>query len=83
MSPDILALDEPPSGLDPRARRRLIQTLDGLPQTLLIATHDMRLVKEILPRTVIMDGGRVVADGQTETIMRDMKLLERHRLEAP
>jgi cobalt transport protein ATP-binding subunit len=83
MSPDILALDEPTSGLDPRARRRLIQTLSGLPQTLLIATHDMRLVKEILPRTVIMDGGKVVADGQTETIMRDTKLLERHGLEAP
>jgi len=83
MSPDILALDEPTSGLDPRARRRLIQTLNSLPQTLLIATHDMRLVKEVLPRTVIMDGGRVVADGQTEVIMRDTKLLERHGLEAP
>ena len=83
MSPDILALDEPTSGLDPRARRRLIQTLNSLPQTLLIATHDMRLVKEILSRTVIMDEGRVVADGQTETIMRDTKLLERHGLEAP
>jgi len=83
MSPDILALDEPTSGLDPRARRRLIQTLNSLPQTLLIATHDMRLVKEILPRTVIMDEGRVVADGPTETIMRDTKLLERHGLEAP
>jgi ABC-type branched-subunit amino acid transport system ATPase component len=43
----------------------------------------MRLVKEVLPRTVIMDEGKVVADGQTETIMRDTKLLERHGLEAP
>lgn len=83
MQPDILVLDEPSSNLDPRARRRLIKLLDGLPQTMLVATHDMRLVEELLPRTVIMDGGRVVADGPTWSILRDATLLERHGLEAP
>lgn len=83
MNPSILALDEPSSGLDPRGRRRLIRLLSDLSQTILIATHDMRLVKELLPRTVIMDEGKVVTDGPTETIMQDAELLERHGLEAP
>lgn len=83
MQPGILALDEPSGELDPRARRGLIHLLRALPQTILVATHDMRLVKELLPRTVILDGGRVVVDGLTEELLEDTELLERHGLEAP
>ncbi|HEY75706.1 MAG TPA: ABC transporter ATP-binding protein [Thermoflexia bacterium] len=83
MQPEILLLDEPTSGLDPRARRRLIGLLAELRQTMLVATHDMRLVAELLPRTVILDGGRVVADGPTEEILADDVLLENHGLERP
>lgn len=83
MEPEILALDEPSSGLDPRARRGLIRFLGSLPQTILIATHDVRLVKELLPRTIILDQGKVVADGPTEQLLGDAELLERHGLEAP
>lgn len=83
MQPAILALDEPSGELDPRARRGLIHLLRALPQTILVATHDMRLVKELLPRTVILDGGRVVVDGLTEELLEDTELLERHGLEAP
>ena len=48
MSPEILALDEPSLGLDPRARRNLVSLVKTLPQTMLVGTHDMRLVKELL-----------------------------------
>lgn len=82
MEPEILALDEPSSSLDPRARRGLIRLLRGLRQTTLIATHDIRLVKELLPRTIILDEGRVVADGLTEQLLGNAELLERHGLEA-
>jgi cobalt transport protein ATP-binding subunit len=82
MEPEILVLDEPSSGLDPRGRRGLINLLRGLPQTILVATHDMLLVRELLPRTVIMDGGAIVADGPTERLLRDEVLMERHGLEA-
>jgi cobalt/nickel transport system ATP-binding protein len=81
MQPDILALDEPTSGLDPRTRRRLIELLQDLPQTMLAATHDMRLVAEVFPRTVILDEGRVVADGPTVELLADERLLEAHGLE--
>ncbi|MBN1936118.1 MAG: ATP-binding cassette domain-containing protein [Anaerolineae bacterium] len=83
MEPDILALDEPSAGLDPRARRSLIALLRSLPQTMLIATHDMRLVWELCPRTVVLDGGRVAADGATSELLRDESLMEQHGLETP
>ncbi|MBI4675498.1 MAG: ATP-binding cassette domain-containing protein [Chloroflexi bacterium] len=83
MQPEILVLDEPSAGLDPRARRGLINLLRELPQTMLIATHDLHLVAELLPRTIVMDNGRVVADGQTSVILNDEALLCAHGLEKP
>jgi cobalt/nickel transport system ATP-binding protein len=83
MKPDVLVLDEPSAGLDPRARRSLIELLRELPQTMLVATHDLPLVRDLLPRTVIMDNGQVVADGPTRRILADGALLAAHGLEMP
>jgi cobalt/nickel transport system ATP-binding protein len=83
MDPAILVLDEPSAGLDPRSRRNLILFLRDLTQTLLVASHDMRLVWELCPRTVILDGGRVVADGLTAELLQDTQLMECHGLESP
>ena len=83
MQPHVLVLDEPTGGLDPRARRRLIGLLRDLNQTMLVATHDMRLVAGLLPRAVVLDEGRVVADGPTADILADDRLLEAHGLERP
>jgi len=81
MQPEVLALDEPTLGLDPRTRRRLIGLLRELPQTMLVATHDMRMVAEVFPRMVVLDEGRVVADGPTDELLADRQLLETHGLE--
>jgi cobalt/nickel transport system ATP-binding protein len=83
MQPELLAFDEPSAGLDPRARRNLIQLLQKLPLTTLVSTHDMLMVHELFPRMVIMDQGRIVADGRTEALMSDDGLLEAHGLERP
>ena len=82
MEPEILVLDEPTSGLDPRARRGLIRLLDDLPQTMLVSTHDLRMVAELFPRTVVLDQGRVVADGTTSRLLADTRFLAEHGLEA-
>ncbi len=83
MEPSVLVLDEPSAGLDPRGRRELIGLLRGLPQTLLVSTHDMRLVADVFPRVIVMDDGRVVADGPTASVLADSTLLEAHGLESP
>ena len=83
MDPKILVLDEPTAMLDPRSRRSLINLLREMKRTMLVATHDMRMVEELFPRTVILDGGQIVADGPTHQLLNDEPLLEAHGLEKP
>jgi len=83
MQPEVLVLDEPTAGLDPRARRTLIRLLDDLDMTMLVSTHDLHMVQELFPRMVIMDEGRVVADGPTPLLLADERLLDAHGLEKP
>ncbi len=83
MDPTILAFDEPTAGLDPRGRRELMALMASRPETLLVSTHDLAMVAETLPRTVILDEGAVVADGPTAELLDDEALLEAHGLERP
>jgi len=83
MQPSILALDEPSAGLDPAGRRRLIDLLRSLPQTRLIATHDLDLVQEVCQRVLFLHDGRIEADGPPEVLFADRELLRRCRLEPP
>ena len=81
--PDILVMDEPSSHLDPRSRRRLIDLLKSLQQTQIIATHDLEMVVELCTRVIVLDQGRVVADGPTREVLNDEKLMLAHGLERP
>ncbi|MGW8179929.1 MAG: energy-coupling factor ABC transporter ATP-binding protein [bacterium] len=83
MKPRILALDEPTSALDARSRRRIITILKDLPQTVIVATHDMALVAEVATRTIVLDQGEVVANRLTEEILGERGFLEEHGLEIP
>lgn len=83
MDPEILVLDEPTAGLDPRARRSLIHLLHDLPQTMLVSTHDIHMVAELFERTVMIDEGEIVFDGPTQSLMADGDLLARHGMEIP
>jgi cobalt/nickel transport system ATP-binding protein len=82
-APRILALDEPTSDLDPRGRRELRELLRALPVTMLLATHDLELVVELCPRAVLLDGGKVVADGPTLDLLSDERRMLAHGLERP
>jgi cobalt transport protein ATP-binding subunit len=83
MDPTVLVFDEPSAGLDPRGRRELMGVLRSLAQTQLVSTHDMRLAAELFTRTVVMDGGAIVADGPTAEVLTDDALLDAHGLERP
>lgn len=82
-NPSVLVLDEPTANLDPRGRRRFIELIRGLTATKLIATHDLEMVLELCNRTVLLDSGRVVANGLTRNVLGDPNLLEAHGLEMP
>jgi cobalt/nickel transport system ATP-binding protein len=81
--PSVLVLDEPTANLDPRSRRRFIQLIGGLECTKLIATHDLEMVLELCPRSVVLDVGKVVADGPSREILGDARLMDAHGLEQP
>ena len=83
MRPEILVLDEPSSNLDPASRRELAGILRGLPVTVLMVTHDLPYALELCPRSVILDDGRIVADGRTADLLADPDLMRSHRLELP
>lgn len=81
--PNLLALDEPSSNLDPRSRRRLIEILQSLPAAQLIASHDLELVLELCQRVIVLDHGRVQADGPAREVLADRELMLAHGLEVP
>ena len=81
MSPKIITMDEPDSSLDPRSRKRLVELLRTLTQTLVIASCNMEFVAKLCDRVVLLDGGRIVADGPTKDILSNAELMERHGLE--
>jgi cobalt/nickel transport system ATP-binding protein len=83
MSPDILVMDEPTSNLDSFARRQLIGLLRDFRHTKIFTSHDLDMVMELCERTIVLNGGEIVADGPTVDIFRDDALLARCRLEVP
>jgi len=80
LGPEVLVIDEPTSNLDPRSKWSLIELLKQLPMTKIIATHDLELVEALCGRIVVMDEGKIVADGNTEDILDDITLLKAHGL---
>jgi cobalt/nickel transport system ATP-binding protein len=83
MDVEILALDEPTSNLDPAGRRSLIRLLQSLPHTAVIATHDLEMALEVCGRVILIDGGRISAEGPAAEILGNGGLMEAHKLEVP
>jgi len=83
MNPEVLVLDEPTAGLDPKARRTIIELLRSLPQTMIVATHDLSMVKELFTRTIIMNHGEIVLDGSSSDLFENQEILHAHGLEMP
>ncbi|OLR94724.1 cobalt ABC transporter ATP-binding protein [Actinokineospora bangkokensis] len=81
--PEVLVLDEPSANLEPVARRELAEVLLSLDRTTLMVTHDLPYALQLCPRSVLVDGGVVVADGPTRDLLADSALLAAHRLELP
>ena len=83
MEPSAILMDEPTTALDPLNRRTVINAVRALPQTRLIASHDLDMILDVCSRVILLSGGQIAADGPAETILRDRALLEAHRMELP
>lgn len=80
MEPALLVFDEPTSSLDPRSKWSFIELLKKLSATKVIATHDLQLVSALCHRVLVLDEGRIVADGPVAVVLSDQQLLEAHGL---
>lgn len=83
MEPEAILMDEPTSALDPYNRRIVINTIKGLPQTRLIASHDLDMILDTCGRVILISEGRIAADGPAREILTDRELLEANRMELP
>lgn len=83
MDPEVLLLDEPSAGLDPRARRELVALLGRIERTQVVSSHDMEFVRATCDRVVLLDGGSIIADGRTDEVLGDSELMLEHGLEVP
>lgn len=83
MKPQLVLYDEPDANLDVRSRRRLIHFLASAPHTLLVASHDLEFILEVCNRVLVLDGGRIIADGDPRQVLADTALMEAHGLEKP
>ena len=81
--PEVLLLDEPTDGLDARGRQAIVRILRARPEALVVATHDLDVVRAVCSRMLVLDRGRLVADGPTERILGDAVLLSRHGIRVP
>ena len=83
MQPQVILYDEPSANLDLRARRRLIRFLQASIETIMISSHDLELILEVCDRVILLNQGRVIADGKPQEVMSDRILMENNNLEVP
>ena len=84
--PQILVLDEPTIGQDHRQKetlRQFIIQLQTQGKTIVTVTHDVEFVAECNPRVVLMQGGKIVADGEGKDVLTDPKMLEQSSIVLP
>ncbi|MGM9592341.1 MAG: energy-coupling factor ABC transporter ATP-binding protein [Oscillospiraceae bacterium] len=83
MEPEVIIMDEPSVSLDPYNRRAVINVINSLTQTKIIASHDLDMIMETCFRVILISDGQIVASGATMEILRNKQLLENNRMELP
>lgn len=83
MRPKVMLMDEPSTALDPENRRRVINAINKLDITKVIASHDLDMILDTCERVILMHDGEIVADGPVEEILTDRELLETNHMELP
>lgn len=82
MEPDILLLDEPTAFLDPKARRSIINILKSLPQSIILATHDLDMAYDLVDEVILIHKGMLITKGDKQ-MLTNKDILESNGLELP
>ena len=87
IDPDILILDEPTVGLDPKGKEELMNLLvrmhEETHKTIIMISHDMNIVATLAKRVLVMDKGKLVYDGNKENLFQNQTFLKTHNLDLP
>lgn len=83
MTPDVIVMDEPESNLDPVNRRRLINIINDLSNTCIIASHDLDFIWEVTDKVFLLGDGKINATGKTKDILSDENLLSKYSFDIP
>ncbi|MBI9100027.1 MAG: ABC transporter ATP-binding protein, partial [Spirochaetaceae bacterium] len=83
MNPKVLLFDEPTANLDSRNKRKVIELIQSMTETLFISSHNLEFLLETCTRVIVIDEGQIVADGPIKKIMSHEKLMNDHGLEKP
>lgn len=83
MEPEVILFDEPSVGLDPKNRRNLINIINGISGLKIIASHDLDMIFDTCNRTILIENGKLICEGETAKILTDRELLEKSGLELP
>lgn len=83
MRPEIVVLDEPSASLDPRARKKIIEVLRSMRESMIVATHDLDMALDLCDNALILSEGVSIASGTASDLLHDRELLQRNGLEPP
>ena len=86
-NPDILVLDEPTVGLDPKGKLELLQLLEDIRKetnkTIIVISHDMNIVAKHATRVIVLSEGNIVFDGSTKELFNNPTLINKYSLDLP
>ena len=83
MEPEVILFDEPSVGLDPKNRRNLINIINRIGGLKIIASHDLDMIFDTCDKTILIEKGKLIFEGETAKILTDQRLLEESGLELP
>ena len=83
MNPEIILMDEVTSSLDPKSRRRVINLIKDLKETIVIASHDLDMILDVCDRVIVFSNGEIIKEGNSYSILSNKDIMEESNLELP
>lgn len=83
MNPEIILMDEVTISLDPKSRRKIINLISSLKETIVIASHDLDMILDVCDKVLVFSNGSIIQEGSAYSILSNKKIMEESNLELP